>query len=127
MGRQLDNFEVEALAMAAHENNRAFCQAMGDFSHSTWDATPDDLRQIARQAVIGIATLDFTPEQTHEAWVAAKRAAGWRHGDTKNAKDKTHPCLVAWKDLPFEQQVKDEMWISTVKNLLAAIWRIPRQ
>lgn len=125
MGRQLENFELEACAKAAHEVNRAYCEAMQDFSHLSWEATNSDLRTVAKHAVIGIVTNDHTAEQSHEAWVATKRAAGWTFGSKKNADKKEHPCLVAYKDLPFEQQVKDELWVTTVKALMGALWRIP--
>lgn len=127
MGRQMDNFEINACTRAAYEVNRSFCEAMGDFSHVPYESLSADLKQVAMQATIGIVTLDFNAEQSHEAWVAAKRSQGWKYGEKKDAEAKTHPCLVAWKELSFEQQAKDELWIATVKNLLAAFIRIPRQ
>lgn len=127
MGRQLDNFEIEACARAAHEVNRQFCSAMGDFSHGPWETLTDDLKSVARESVINIATHDHTNKQLHDSWVAAKRSQGWSYAPTKDTKAKEHPCLVAWDQLPFEQQVKDDLWISTVKSLVAAFYRIPRQ
>jgi hypothetical protein len=125
MGREMDNFEIDCCTKAAHEVVRAFCEAMRDFSHLPWEATPEDLKTVARQATIGIATADHNAEQSHIGWVAIKRAQGWKFGPTKNEKLKEHPCLVEWSKLPFEQQVKDELWVSTVKNLMGAFWRIP--
>ncbi len=127
MGRQLDNFEIEACTKAAYENHRIFCEALGDLSHPSWDKLPDDLKSVARHATIGIATHDYNAERSHEAWVAIKKSQGWMFGQKKDEKAKTHPCLVEWRDLAFEQQAKDELWIQSVKNLLNAFWRIPRQ
>lgn len=127
MGRNLSNFEIEACARAAHEVNRQFCSAMGDYTHGQWESLTEDLKQIARSSVIAIVSTDATNKQLHDAWVGSKRAQGWNFGSVKNADRKEHPCLVAWDELPFEQQVKDDLWISTVKNLVAAFWRIPGQ
>jgi len=127
MSRELSNAEIDWCALAAHEVNRAFCQAMGDNSHVAWEQVPDDLKVVARQSVLAIATRETTNKQLHDDWVALKKLQGWTFGQTKDAKKKEHPCLVAWEQLPFEQQVKDDLWISTVKSLLAAFWRIPRQ
>lgn len=127
MNRQLENYEIESLAKAAHEVNRAYCEAMGDNSHAAWDATAPDLKAIAKQACIGIAMQDHNEEQSHEAWVAAKRSQGWNFGDKKDEFLKTHPCLTSFANLPIEQQVKDRLWVATVKNMTDAFWKIPRQ
>ena len=125
MGRELDNSEIETCARAAHEVIRAYCIRMGNFSHASWDATPPELKALAKQSVIGIITHDFNNEQSHAAWVVAKKASGWTYGPVKNPETKEHPCLVAWAQLPFEEQVKDDLWISTVKAMMGALWRIP--
>lgn len=127
MGRELDKFEIEACTKAAYENHRIFCEAMGDQSHVPWEFLHDDLKAVARHATVGIATHDHNAERSHQAWVDLKRSQGWNFGQKKSEQDKTHPCLVEWRDLPFEQQAKDELWIQSVKNLLNAFWRIPRQ
>lgn len=127
MGRQLSHLEIELCARAAHEVNRSYCHSMNDHSHVAWSATPTHLQAVAKQAVIGIVTNDHNAKQSHDAWVAAKLADGWRVGDTKNDEKKEHPCLVEWDNLPFEQQVKDELWIGTVKLLMSAFWRVPNQ
>lgn len=125
--RQMDKFEIEACTAAAYEVHRQFCKGMGDFSHVPYESLPNDLKEVARNATIGIVTLGFTSEQSHEAWVSHKRSQGWIRGEEKDAVKKTHPCLVPFKELPFEQQAKDDLWISTVKNLMAAFTRIPNQ
>lgn len=127
MGRELSNFEIESITRVAYEANRAFCEAQGDFSHGPWDAVPNDLKIVARNATIGIATLDLSAKQSHEMWVSAKRAQGWSHGEKKDSAHKLHPCLVEWDELSFEQQAKDKLWIQVVKSMLAAYFTIPRQ
>ncbi|HEY7222915.1 MAG TPA: RyR domain-containing protein [Micromonosporaceae bacterium] len=35
----------------------------------------------------------------HEHWVAERRAAGWKYGQTRNQGKRTHPLLVPWERL----------------------------
>jgi hypothetical protein len=43
----------------------------------------------------------------HEEWVRARTSAGWRFAETISAKDKTHPLLRSWTDLPQKHQNVD--------------------
>jgi len=67
----------------------------------------------------GIETIDFnmknydgiwdckSPEENHNNWSRNKLEDGWRYGKVKDLKKKTHPCLVPYRDLPFEEIIKD--------------------
>lgn len=123
----MDKWEIEACTAAAYEVHRQFCRGMADFTHVPYESLASDLKEVARNATIGIVTLEFNAEQSHEAWVAHKRSQGWIRGDIKDESKKTHPCLVSFKELPFEQQAKDDLWVATVRNLMTAFTRIPRQ
>jgi hypothetical protein len=41
----------------------------------------------------------------HEGWMREKADAGWRYGPLLNVREKTHPLMRPWSDLP--QQYKD--------------------
>ena len=45
---------------------------------------------------------------------AQKVADGWGYGETKDPEAKTHPCMVAFDQLPREQQAKDFIFRSIV-------------
>lgn len=64
---------IEACARAAHEANRAYCIAIGDASQVAWDDAPEWQRSSARNGVVG-ALNGNTPEQSHEGWLAEKKA-----------------------------------------------------
>jgi hypothetical protein len=49
--------------------------------------------------------------------MADKVAAGWHYGEVKDAEAKTHPCMVAYEELPFEQRVKDHVFRAIVSAL----------
>jgi hypothetical protein len=49
-----DNITVvmSACARAAHEANRAYCGALGDWSQPSWDAAPQWQKDSARNGVV---------------------------------------------------------------------------
>lgn len=110
---------VLAAAKAAHEVNRIYCSSIGDNSQAAWDLAPTWQKN---SAVLGVL-FHFEnpmagPEGSHESWTAEKVRTGWVYGPVKDADRKTHPCLVPYKDLPQEQQLKDSLFVSVVKPFM---------
>lgn len=116
----VDDMTVEAIAIVAHEANRAYCEVIGDASQRPWNEAEqwqrDSARAGVRAALDGTAT---TPEQQHETWAEDKRAQGWTHGPVKDSVAKTHPCLVPYAELPVEQQRKDHLFRAVVQAFTA--------
>lgn len=112
---------VERLARSAHEMNRVYCEALGDYSHTSWDKAPEWQRESAREGVRALVRADLTPAQTHENWVAYKQNEGWRYGPVKDAEKKEHPCMVPYDQLPQEQKVKDHLFRAVVQNIICPI------
>lgn len=107
---------VLAAAKAAHEVNRVYCASIGDDSQLPWALAPDWQKE---SAVLGVL-FHFEnpmagPEGSHESWTAEKLRTGWVYGAVKDAKNKTHPCLVPYNDLPEAQRLKDSLFVSVVK------------
>lgn len=119
----LEAMHVEACARAAHEVNRVYCIATGDASHLAWIEAPEWQRVSARLGVPG-ALAGATPEQSHESWLAVKRADGWRYGPVKNAETKEHPCFVPYAELPEAQRAKDELFLSVVRAVKRALMSV---
>ena len=111
---------VEACARAAHEVNRAYCLATGDASQPSWDDAPEWQRTSARNGVTG-ALNGATPEQSHESWLDEKRATGWKYGPVKNPETKEHPCFIPYDGLPPSQRAKDQLYVTTVRAVAAAL------
>lgn len=91
---------VEDIARVCHEANRGLCVALGDLAVS-WDTAPDWQRASAMHGVtFALVHPHATPENQHDAWIVAKREDGWVYGPEKDARAKTHPCLVPYNTLP---------------------------
>ena len=113
---------VEACARAAHEVNRAYCLALGDESQTPWESAPEWQKTSARNGVAG-ALSGNTPEQSHEGWLAEKRATGWKYGPVKDPEKKEHPCFVPYAELPEAQRAKDFLFTTTVRTVAEALGR----
>jgi hypothetical protein len=109
---------AEQIARVTHEANRAYCASIGDLSQKPWDEAEPWQRESALRGVT--AALDGTaktPEEQHQAWYDDKARDGWVYGEVKDAAAKTHPCMVAYHDLPIEQQRKDALFRAVVAAL----------
>lgn len=109
---------TEDVAQICHEANKAYCDTMGDFSQSTWGLAADWQKQSAIKGVeFHLTNPDAGPENSHESWLAEKRADGWKYGPVKDAEKKEHPCFVPYNELPAEQQAKDYLFRGIVHAL----------
>lgn len=110
---------IEKIAELVHEANRAICQAQGDDTQPPWADAPEWQRKASTEQVLTVVgSPDITPEGQHETWMAGKIADGWTFGAVKDPDAKTHPCLVPYTDLPFEQKVKDYVFNAIVKTAI---------
>lgn len=111
---------VEAAARAAHEANRAYCIALGDTSQPSWDDAPDWQRTSCAKGVAGVVAGN-TPRLSHESWMHEKQETGWVYGPVKDPAKKEHPCMVPYDALPVEQRRKDDIFVTVVRTVVAAL------
>lgn len=104
------NIDIISIARVCHEANRAYCIALGDHSQPSWADAPAWQIDSAVEGVRAHLRARLTPEQSHAAWSAHKAEAGWVYGPVKDEAAKTHPCLVAYDQLPEEQRTKDALF-----------------
>jgi hypothetical protein len=103
-----DMIRIEQIARVCHQVNKAYCEAMGDYTQPNWEDAPDWQR---RSAMVGVLlhthAPDAGPEASHISWMNQKLEEGWSYGEVKDPEAKTHPCIVPFGQLPREQQAKD--------------------
>jgi hypothetical protein len=109
---------LEDIARAAHQINRAYCQALGDNSQLPWEEAPEWQKKSA------IAGVEFyinhptaNPSASHDSWLRLKVADGWKYGPVKDAEKKEHPCCVEYHELPTEQKAKGYIFRAVVHAL----------
>jgi hypothetical protein len=110
-----------ACAMAAHEANRAYCLAIGDASQVHWEQAPEWQRASALAGVRGVLIDGNGPRESHESWLAEKRADGWKYGPVKDPEAKVHPCFVPYDELPEAQKGKDAIFVTIVRAVAAPL------
>ncbi|QFG10306.1 ryR domain protein [Mycobacterium phage DyoEdafos] len=52
------------------------------------------------------------PEAAHDSWWRAYEALGWSYGPVRDTEAKTHPDMVPFADLGWEERMKDAVWIA---------------
>lgn len=114
-------FEVNkamAIAMVAHEANRAYCAALGDNTQPEWAFAPNWQRASAESGVeFHLQNPDATEAASHESWLAEKERDGWKFGPVKDPALKEHPCFMPFEYLPKSQQIKDRLFKAVVDAL----------
>ncbi len=106
---------VESIARICHEVNKAYCQALGDFSQPEWDQAPDWQKESAFKGVqLHLNDPTAGPAASHASWYAQKEQDGWKYGAFKDPENKLHPCMVPFAELPPEQRAKDFIFRAVV-------------
>lgn len=109
---------IEAIAFVCHEINRAYCESQGDHSQPRWETAPDWQRDSAMAGVrFVLENPDAKPSDSHDSWLALKRADGWSYGPVKDPELKQHPCFVPYDELPAAQKTKDYLFLAVVRTL----------
>jgi hypothetical protein len=74
-------------------------------------------------ALDGVAAISagvvVRPSDSHASWSAQKLRDGWEYGPVKDPEKKQHPCLVAFDDLPRDQQMKDHIFFGIASAMLS--------
>ena len=109
------------IARACHEANRLYCQILGDNSQPPWESAPSWQMD---SCIMGVRSFLASPpysspneEASHNSWMEQKLRDGWRYGPVKDVEKKEHPCLLPFKSLPKEQQVKDALFLGICRAL----------
>jgi hypothetical protein len=62
---------------------------------------------------------DTLAKHRHGEWLCRREAAGWRYGLKYNEKEKTHPMIRPWEQLPEEYKNIDEKELQIFMDILS--------
>ena len=66
-------------------------------------------------------------KNVHDVWAQTRIEQGWSYGKNRNDELKTHPCMVAYEDLPEEEKEYDRNTsIGTLKLILKLGFKITK-
>lgn len=79
---------------------------------------PDDLAELT----------EAMARNVHEVWALGRVNEGWRYGEMRNDKLKTHPCLVPYEELPESEREYDRQTaIQTLKLIMKLGFEIQKK
>lgn len=122
MKSNINSLGILMTAMACHQANKVFCEANGDNSQKDWDEAEQWQKDSAIKGVqFRIDNPNAGHDAQHNSWMQEKLDQGWVYGEVKDADKKTHPCIVAFENLPLFQQKKDALFCAIVDANIKAI------
>ena len=64
----------------------------------------------------------------HDNWAIGRIKEGWTYGTQRDDKNKKHPCLVDYDDLPENEKEYDRSTaVETIKLILKLGWKIEKE
>lgn len=112
---------LDHMGRVIHEANRAVALSANE-DMPNWDDAEDWQKESTLNGIREvIRNPDITPVEIHEAWKKSKIDDGWTYGKVKDAKKKTHPCIVDYDELPEIQRLKDDLFLAIVKAFLKMV------
>ena len=101
---------VEDIAELVYEASRAWCLIIGEKPMPPWwEVDPVTREKTADGVRLMLAHPEASLAAQHDWWCAARAADGWQFGEVKDYEKKTHPNMVPFDKLPWDQQVKDKL------------------
>jgi RyR domain len=103
----------------AHDVVRAWCQAYreGDFLID-YSQTPGLLKPQPLEANKMAAVMEAWCKLQHKRWMESLLEQGWSYGVAINSKQKTHPWLQPWEQLPSQAQRKHTQSVRDLLEIL---------
>jgi hypothetical protein len=85
--------------------------------------TKDQFDSLMDGVKFALENPNMKPEENHDNWMKMKLSQGWKYGDIKDLKKKTHPDLVPYEDLPEIEKRKDSM-DKLINKLANELWEM---
>ena len=114
--------KIEQIAKVCHQANKAYCEAVGDFSQTGWEVAEGWQKASVVEGVKHyLANPKTTPEQSHISWLKLRVKEGWTYDVVKDPSRLVHPCIVPYAELPVAQRAKDELLLAVCSALASQL------
>lgn len=91
-----------------------------------YDPRPIDTSKVALPADV-VSLTERLAENAHDVWALQRMSEGWCYGPERNDKDKRHPCLIPYSELPESEKEYDRKTaMDTLKAILAMGYKIDK-
>ncbi len=115
---RLTKDELDQIGRVVHEALSAWNVAHGQEAYAGWDTLDDEGKASTLESVsYVIAHPDIDAGTQHRQWMEQKEAAGWSYAPVRDNDKKHHPMMVAFEDLPEQEQRKDALLNAIVRAL----------
>lgn len=115
LGRDLSVSEIDKIV-------EAFADLMPDrdFDVETHESRllAKDYCEIPLDSAKHVALCTALSKHRHEDWMRERTSGGWRYGTKYNAKQKIHPLLLPWDQLPERYRTPDLDWPQKLVTML---------
>lgn len=110
--------KVEDIARICHEGIGAIRATQSDDTQKPWLEAEDWERESSvTQVRFHLDNPNAPASASHDSWFAERKATGWTYGPVRDNEKKINPALVAFDQLPPEQQAKDYLFKGIVHAL----------
>jgi hypothetical protein len=94
--------------------------------NNSWEPNPVDTGSTRLSTELQ-ALVEKIACNVHDVWARTRLEEGWTWGPGRNDKQKTHPCLIPYSDLPeSEKEVDRKMAMEVLKLVTMFGYRIEK-
>ncbi|RLQ22625.1 hypothetical protein DWB85_06490 [Seongchinamella sediminis] len=118
--RELERICLQAIARDPGQRYTTALDLARDLDdYFGYEPSPIDVSSVAVDESLN-PLIEKLAQHTHDIWALQRYQDGWKLGDVRDDSRKTHPCLVAYNQLPEAEKEYDRATvIGTIKAMLA--------
>lgn len=84
---------------------------------TTYTPSPSNVDKIELEDELN-DLIELLAEDIHENWAKQRIHEGWRYGKHRDDRNKIHPCLVPYNELPESEKEYDRITVATTLKLI---------